>query len=110
MSVDTETNRVKIVSEADGRYLNEIGALAADRYSAEWNTYIITESDGKFAIQNAGKGGKKFWNGGDKIEISDLSASESYVFELVSEKSETVAPKVKKSLFKRIFCRKNKIN
>ncbi|HHT23475.1 MAG TPA: hypothetical protein GXZ87_09250 [Bacteroidales bacterium] len=110
LSVDAETDRVKIESAADGRYLNEIGVLAVDRYSADWNTYIITESDGKYAIQNAGKAGRKFWNAGAKIEVSDLSASESYVFEFVSDKSETIAPKVKKSLFKRIFCRKNKIN
>ena len=57
-----ETNRYRIESASDEtKYINEIGNFGTNPYSPLWNTYILFEKDGVYAIQNAGNGGKGFW-------------------------------------------------
>lgn len=65
ISVDATTNRYKIVSELNGRYLNEKGQFTVSNvtnpYEAAWHTYYILRlANGKYCIQNAGSAGNKF--------------------------------------------------
>lgn len=85
LTVDATTNRYKLVSAADQRYVNETGVFGTNAYYSTWNSYSITEMGGKFAIQNAGDAGTKFWTiSSSRINTGDASRQESYIFELVS--------------------------
>lgn len=66
ISIDPETNRYKIVNLEDRRYLNENGQFSAGNetnpYEAAWHSYKITRlANGKYAIQNSGNAGDKYW-------------------------------------------------
>lgn len=79
---DTKTGRYKITNKQDGRYINEIGRFwrtQNNRYNADWNTYLLVRQNGKWSIQNAGLGGKKYWN----IDSDHITTTptESFVFE-----------------------------
>lgn len=90
ISMDYNTNRYKIVSAQDNRYLNEKGNFTADEtthpYESAWHSYTITRLNGKYAIQNAGSAGDKYWTAnGTRISEGSASAysTENYIFELV---------------------------
>lgn len=83
VELDIKTGRYKITNKQDGRYINEIGRFWKSKnnpYDANWNTYLVAKKDGKFSIQNAGNGGKKFWT----TEQDHLSTqdAETFVFEI----------------------------
>lgn len=84
LTVDATTDRYKLVSTADSRYVNELGAFGTNAYSELWNSYILTEMDRKFSIQNAGSAGTNFWtNSGSRISPVSAARQDSYLFELV---------------------------
>ena len=84
LTVDAATDRYKLASTADTRYVNELGAFGTNAYSSAWNTYVLTEMDNKFAIQNAGSGGASFWaNTGGRMTTSAEIRQNSYLFELI---------------------------
>ena len=60
-----KTGRYKISNKQDGRYINERCTFWANKtrnpYDADWHTYILVKKDGKWSIQNAGRGGKGYW-------------------------------------------------
>lgn len=60
VALQDESKRFKI--SQGSRYVNELGVIGVNPYSAEWNTYEITGHDGKYSIRNAQKSGDKFWN------------------------------------------------
>ncbi len=77
------TGRYEIRNSKDERYVNELANFGKNPYSADWNTYAITLGDnGKFAIQNGGNGGNRYW-GVEGDRISTNSAAPQYVFELI---------------------------
>ncbi len=91
IELDVKTERYKITNKQDGRYINEIGRFWKSKnnpYSADWNTYIIVKKvedvngvkTTRFSIQNAGLGGKQFWNvDGDHITTQK---DEQFIFEI----------------------------
>ncbi len=81
IKLDPVTGRYSIRNSKDERYVNEIGNFGTNPYSADWNTYVITEKDGRYAIQNAGNGGQGFWQAdGDRISTNAMTPQ--YVFEI----------------------------
>ncbi len=91
IELDVKTERYKITNKQDGRYINEVGRFWKSKnnpYSADWNTYMIVkkveDADGnkitRFSIQNAGLGGKQFWN----VEGNHLATQkdEQFIFEI----------------------------
>lgn len=91
ISLDASTGRYKIVNVEDSRYLNEKGAFTVSNdtnpYEAVWHTYEITLlANGKYAIQNGGSAGTKFWTvSGTRIQQSSSSEAlpDKYIFDLV---------------------------
>lgn len=91
ISLDPSTNRYKIVNLEDGRYLNENGVFTVsdetNPYEAVWHTYEITLSaNGKYAIQNSGSAGTKFWSvAGTRIQQSSSSDAlpDKYLFDII---------------------------
>ena len=89
ISLDPTTSRYKIVNVKDSRYLNENGAFSAgdsNPYEAGWHTYNLYRMNGKYAIQNAGSAGNKFWKA-SSTRISQGTSNElnndQFIFELV---------------------------
>lgn len=91
ITLDASTGRYKIVNLEDNRYLNEKGEFSVNNetnpYEAVWHTYNITQlATGKFAIQNAGSAGDKFWvESVTRIKqgTSNEALPDKYVFDLV---------------------------
>ena len=84
----TKTGRYKITNKQDGRYVNERCTFWANKernpYDAEWHTYLLTKKDGKWSIQNAGRGGKNYWNReGNRLKDK---ASGDFIFEIEAVK------------------------
>ena len=77
------TGRYKIYNKQDGRYVNEIGAFWRTRsfvFHHDWNTYNLVKVGNKWSIQNAGKGGDKYWKrSGNRITGN---GTEDYIFEI----------------------------
>ena len=92
-TLDTTSDRVKLVNAVDNRYVNELGAFGTNQYYPAWNSYVITELGGKFAIRNAGDAGDKYWKAGTRIEAGDAGQADSYIFEIVSDKTATSVKK-----------------
>ncbi len=83
-TVDKATDRIKLVSAADNRYVNEMGAFGTNAYYSTWNTYVLTELGGKFAVRNAGDAGNKYWTvSSSRIVTGDQGLSDSFVFEII---------------------------
>ena len=91
ISLDASTNRYKIVNVEDSRYLNENGVFTVSNetnpYEAVWHTYDITLlANGKYAIQNGGSAGTKFWTvSGTRIQKDSSSDAlpDKYIFDIV---------------------------
>ena len=87
--------RYALRSVHDNRYVNEIMNFASDRYSDDWNTYEITPLGELYAIQNAERGGTKYWtvNSSDKFTQGTSTAwnLDNFKFQIVSA-NETVNP------------------
>ena len=90
ITLDATTNRYKIVSTQDGRYVNEVGAFWASQsinpYDPAWHTYNIYRLNGKYAIQNADKAKTNYWStNGSRIVQSDLKtySYENAIFEII---------------------------
>ncbi len=102
LNVDATTDRYKLVSAADNRYVNELGAFGTNQFFASWNTYTLTELGGLFAFQNGGDAGTKYWtlNNG-RIVAGNEGRNESYLFELIpsSQMYPTAETPVKKRHF-----------
>lgn len=86
ISMDPITERYKIVNTQDGRYINELGSFGVNVYEAVWHTYNIFRLNGRYAIQNAGSAGDKFWY----MNVNRISPGTrnvlkegEYVFEIV---------------------------
>lgn len=90
ITLEASTNRYKIASTQDGRYVNERGAFwestSINPYDPSWHTYNIYRLNGKYAIQNAGSAKNHFWGtDGARIVKTDVSAY-SYgnaIFEII---------------------------
>ena len=82
-----ENGRYRLESVADDRYVNEVCNFGKpEAYAHNWNTYILTEQDGKFAIRNAGSGGSNFWIiEGNRLSTAKTSLSEAHIFTIVKE-------------------------
>ena len=81
-----ETGRFNLSSAADGRYLNELGNFGTNPYNADWNTYILLEKGGTFAIRNAGNGGTHFWIvNGKHPSTANIPLAEAYQFTIVKK-------------------------
>ena len=82
---------MKIVNLEDGRYLNENGVFTVsdqtNPYDPTWHTYDITLlANGKYAIQNGGSAGNKFWGvSGTRIQKSSSSDAlpDKYIFDII---------------------------
>ncbi|MCM1108241.1 MAG: beta-N-acetylglucosaminidase domain-containing protein [Clostridium sp.] len=82
-SIDASTGRFKLVSASDNRYVNELGNFGTNSYDATWNTYTMTEFDGRFSIQNAGEAGTNYWYvDGNRISKKSMERNESYLFRI----------------------------
>lgn len=82
INYDPDTERYSIRNSKDERYVNELGNFGRNPYSADWNTYVITEHDGKFAIRNAGNGGDAYWGIADG-RLTTNGRQADYVFEII---------------------------
>ncbi len=86
-------NCYKIVSNADGRYLNENGVFGTNQYYSDWNTYNITKMGDKFSLQwtqSAVKDGnvKYLVVSGERLEAQSVPLYESYTLQIVSKEDE----------------------
>ncbi len=74
--------RWKISSDAKpSAYINEKGVFGTNAFSSSWNTYVVTEVDGKWSIQNTGDAGSNFWNiEEDRIQPNITDRAKSYLF------------------------------
>jgi hyaluronoglucosaminidase len=80
-SIDSTTDRFKLVSAKDGRYVNEYAVFGTNEYYPTWNTYVINELGGKHSIQNAGEAGSSYWYiDGTKISQASMSTEDSFLF------------------------------
>lgn len=99
ITVDPATDRHMIVNAQDGRYVNEYGKFWADKninpYDPTWHTYTIYRMNGKYAIQNGGNSGNKFWTS-DGTYINQGSDNQymikNFIFELVPVGEEPAHP------------------
>lgn len=91
ITLDPATNRYKIVNLEDNRYLNEKGMFTVSNetnpYEAVWHTYNIYRlASGKYAVQNGGSAGDKFWTA-STTRISASNSNEfvpsAFIFDLV---------------------------
>ena len=77
------TGRYKIYNKQDGRYVNEVGAFWRTKsyvFHHDWNTYNLVKVGNRWSIQNAGKGGDKYWKrSGNRITGN---GTEDYIFEI----------------------------
>ena len=86
-------NCYKIVSNADGRYLNEKGEFGTNQYYSDWNTYNITKMGDKFSLQwtqsAVEDGGVKYIVvSGERLEAQSVPLYESYTLQIVSKEDE----------------------
>ncbi len=86
IELDVKTERYKITNKQDGRYINELGTFWRSKgnpYSADWNTYLITldKATGRYAIQNAGNGGRAYWSA-DDTRINANANEAQFIFEI----------------------------
>ena len=92
ITLDATTGRYKIVNLEDNRYLNEKGAFTVsddtNPYEAVWHSYNIQLlANGKFAIQNAGSAGDKFWTANATrvaAGSSNVNIPDKYIFDIVA--------------------------
>ena len=94
----------KIVSKADGRYVNEGGSFGTNTYSNNWNTYNLYHDSIYTAVQitqNAAtnKGGAFFWNLSTSNAIqystnSVLDESKDFAFEFILKPQEVTKTKL----------------
>ena len=81
-----ETGRFNLTSAADGRYINELCNFGTNPYNAQWNTYVLLEKGGTFAIRNAGNGGTNFWIvNGKHPSTANIPLAEAYQFTIVKK-------------------------
>ena len=81
-----ETGRFNLTSVADERYVNEICNFGTNPYNPMWNTYILIEKGGVFAIRNAGNGGTNFWIvNGKHPSTANIPLAEAYQFTIVKK-------------------------
>lgn len=79
-----ETGRFNLTSVADERYVNEVCNFGTNPYNPLWNTYILLEKGGAFAIRNAGNGGTNFWIvNGKHPSTANIPLAEAYQFTIV---------------------------
>ena len=86
-------NHYKIASDADGRYINELGVFGTNDYFADWNTFLILTMDGMCAIQTSQSAGTHLWNiKNDRLEQdNELTRQNAYVIKIVA-KGEVTGP------------------
>lgn len=86
ITLDVASNRYKIVSRKDNRFLDEHGRFNGNVYSAAWNTYVFHYQDKgerAFAIQNGGSAGTTYWAvEGNMINDRNRTIREGYPFQL----------------------------
>ena len=89
--IDKTTERYKLVYASDTtKYVNELGVFGTNSYYSSWNSYVVTEMGNKFAFQNAGDAGTKFWTISDnKITTGNATRQDSYLFEIVPANANT---------------------
>ena len=81
-----ETGRFNLTSVADERYVNEICNFGTNPYNPMWNTYVLLEKGGTFAIRNAGNGGTNFWIvNGKHPSTANIPLAEAYQFTIVKK-------------------------
>lgn len=87
---DLETGRYKIVNAKDSRYLNEKGEFTVNNstnpYEAVWHTYNLYRLNGKYAVQNGGSAGDKFWTASaSRISIGTANTlnTDRFIFDIV---------------------------
>ena len=90
-TLDAETERYKMVSAQDARYVNELGDFGTNSYLSVWNTYVVSMFCGKYAFRNAGSAGKAYWKvANQRISKGDEAWSyDNYVFDLEPLQGET---------------------
>lgn len=102
ITLDAATGRYKIVNLEDNRYLNEKGAFTVsdetNPYEAAWHSYNIQLlANGKFAIQNAGSAGDKFWTANAtrvSTGSSNVNIPDKYIFDIVALGSDKEQPSI----------------
>ena len=91
-------NCYKIISNADGRYINEYGVFGTNQYYADWNTYLLTLMGDKWSIrwtQSAAKNGASYIVvSGDHLEAKSIGSSESYTVKIIRKGDDTSIDKV----------------
>lgn len=90
ISMDYNTERYKIVNAYDQRYINELGNFTSNAttnpYESAWHSYSIYRFNDRYAIQNGGSAGNKFWQSTDsRISQSDNTelSTGSFIFEII---------------------------
>lgn len=90
ITLDMATNRYKIVSSHDNRYVNEKGAFTVNNttnpYESAWHSYNIYRLNGKYAIQNAGSAGDKYWKASTtrlQTGTSNQWSTDNYILEII---------------------------
>lgn len=86
-------NNYKIISNADGRYVNEYGVFGTNDYYSDWNTYLITAQDNLYSLrwtQSAIKNGVQFIvTNGSRLESRSIDHGDSYTVKIVRKGANT---------------------
>lgn len=76
------TERYSIRNSKDERFISGNGRFSTKSFSPDWNTYFITEKDGRYAIRNIESSGLGYWNiDGDHLTTRDRQPA--YIFEFI---------------------------
>ena len=86
--IDKTVNRFKFVSVADNRYVNEYGVFGTNSFYSTWNTYLISEVNGRYSIRNAGEAGTNYWgvyeeSSALRLGKSNAALADSYTIEIL---------------------------
>lgn len=82
VTLDPNSERYKIVSAHDGRYLNQWCTFSGREFMHEINTYAITQQGSAYAIVNSEKIGGRYWNIENGV-VTAKSAAANYIFEFI---------------------------
>jgi len=83
---DATSGRYKIVSNLDGRFMEEHGRFNTSAYYATWNSYSLSGLAGinLFAIENGGDAGTKYWGiNGSIINGMATTTLNGYPFNII---------------------------
>ena len=88
---DATYGRWKIALASDqNKFSDEVGRMNKNIYYSDWNSMALYECNGNWAIEGVTRDAAKFWGVTEettpKIQRTDKSLQDSYIFQIVEDK------------------------